>query len=61
MAEYTKYSSVRLFADDIIIYLILTAENDRKIPRPSSFEEVEGVPSRQMLDVIKFKQKEGNP
>ena len=28
MAEYTKHSSVRLFADDTIIYLILTAEND---------------------------------
>ena len=28
MAEYTKHSSVRLFADDIIIYLTLTAEND---------------------------------
>ena len=28
MAEYTKHSSVRLFADDTIIYLTLTAEND---------------------------------
>ena len=28
MAEYTKHSSVRLFADNTIIYLTLTAEND---------------------------------
>ena len=28
MAEYTKHSSVRLFADDTIIYLTLTGEND---------------------------------
>ena len=28
MAEYTKHSSVRLFADYTIIYLTLTAEND---------------------------------
>ena len=27
IAEYTKHSSVRLFADNTIIYLILTAEN----------------------------------
>ena len=30
IAEYTKHSSVRLFADDTIIYLTLTAENDCK-------------------------------
>ena len=30
MTEYTKYSSVRLFADDTIVYLTLTAENDCK-------------------------------
>ena len=30
MAEYTKHSSVRLFADDNIIYVTPTAENDCK-------------------------------
>ena len=28
MAKYTKHSSIRLFANDTIIYLILTAENN---------------------------------
>ena len=31
MTEYTKHSSVRLFEDDTIIYLTLTAENDEKL------------------------------
>ena len=42
MAEYTKHASVRLFADDIIIYLTLTAVNDceKTLRRPSNFGEV---------------------
>ena len=30
IAEYTKHSSVRLFADDTIVFITLTAENDCK-------------------------------